>query len=70
MIDLNHIVNIEILKARMAGMNDLATELLEISSKGSNVTEWTQAREDMIKRCRDAQDNYKKCLQDINSGVY
>ena len=34
MIDLNHIVNMDILKARMAGMNDLATELLEISSKG------------------------------------
>lgn len=70
MIDLNHIVNMEILKARMAGMNDLATELLEISSKGNNVPEWTQARENMIKRCQEAQDNYKKFLQDLNSGEY
>lgn len=69
-MDLNNIVNMEILKARMAGMNDLATELLEISSKGGNVTEWTKARENMIKRCQDVQNNYKKCLQDINSGAY
>lgn len=34
MIDINRIINMEILKARMSGMSDLATELLEISQKG------------------------------------
>ena len=59
MIDLNHIVNMEILKARMSGMNDLATELLEISSKGNNVPEWTKARENMIECCFKVHDKYK-----------
>ena len=70
MIDLNHIVNMEILKARMSCMNDLATELIEISSKGENVAEWMRARENMIDRCFEAQKNYKKFLQDLNSREY
>lgn len=69
-MDLNNIVNMEILKARMAGMNDLATELIEISSKGNNVPEWTKAREDMIDRCFKVQDEYKKFLIGLNNGEY
>lgn len=67
MIDLNHIVNMEILKARMAGMNDLATELIEISSKGSNVAEWLQARENIIDRCFKIRDEYKNfCKAEVS----
>lgn len=70
MIDINHIINVEILKARMSGMNDFATELLEISSKGTNVPEWVESRENMIKRLQEMQDTYRKFLQDLNNGEY
>lgn len=70
MIDINHIINMEILKARMSGMNDLATELLEISSKGTNVPEWAESREKVIERLYAVQSEYRKFLQDLNSGVY
>lgn len=70
MIDINHIINMEILKARMSGMNDLATELLEISSKGTSVPEWVESRENMIKRLQETQDTYRKFLQDLNNGEY
>lgn len=70
MIDINHIINMEILKARMNGMNDLATELLEISSKGTNVPEWIESREKVIERLNETQDTYRKFLQDLNNGVY
>lgn len=70
MIDINHIINTEILKARMSGMNDLATELLEISKKGTNVTEWVESRERVIERLYAIQDEYKRFLQDLNSGIY
>lgn len=64
MIDINQIINLEILKARMGGMNDLATELLEISSKGSSVPEWIDSRENVIKRLHEVQDNYRKFLEE------
>lgn len=70
MIDINHIINMEILKARMSGMNDLATELLEISSKGVSVPEWIESREKVIERLYTVQDEYKKFLHDLNGGVY
>ncbi len=70
MIDINHIINTEILKARMSGMNDLATELLEISSKGTSVPEWIESREKIIERLYTVQNEYKKFLKDLNSGVY
>lgn len=70
MIDINHIINMEILKARMSGMNDLATELLEISSKGTSVPEWAEGREKVIERLYAVQSEYRKFLQDLNSGVY
>lgn len=70
MIDINQIINIEILKARMSGMNDLATELLEISRKGSSVQEWVENREKMIERLRETQETYRKFLQDLNNGEY
>lgn len=70
MIDINQIINMEILKARMIGMNDLATELLEISSKGTNVPEWAESREKVIERLYAVQSEYRKFLQDLNNGVY
>lgn len=70
MIDINHIINMEILKARMSGMNDLSTELLEISSKGTNVPEWAESREKVIERLYAVQSEYRKFLQDLNNGVY
>ena len=70
MIDINHIINMEILKARMSGMNDLATELLEISSKGVSVPEWIESREKVVERLYTVQDEYKKFLHDLKSGVY
>lgn len=54
----------------MSGMNDLATELLEISSKGTNVPEWIESREKVIERLNETQDTYRKFLQDLNNGVY
>lgn len=70
MIDINHIINIEILKARMNGMNDLATELLEIASEGTSVPEWVENREKVIERLYEVQDNCKKCLRDLSSEKY
>lgn len=70
MIDINHIINMEILKSRMRGMNDLATELLEISSKGTNVSEWIESREKVIERLYAVQNEYRKFLQDLNGGEY
>lgn len=70
MIDINHIINVEILKARMSGMNDLATELLEISLKGTNVPEWVESREKVIERLYLVQEEYRKFLQDLNNGEY
>lgn len=70
MIDINHIINMEILKARMSGMNDLATELLEISSKGTSVPEWVESREKAIERLYDVQRGYRKFLQDLSNGEY
>ncbi len=64
MIDINQIINLEILKARIAGMNDLATELLEISSKGSSVPEWVESRENVIKRLHEVQENYRTFLEE------
>lgn len=70
MIDINHIINMEILKARMSGMNDLATELLEISKTGTNVSEWIESREKVIERLYAVQSEYRKFLQDLNNGEY
>lgn len=70
MIDINRIINIEILKARMSGMNDLATELLEISSKGTSVQEWVESREKVIERLYTVQDEYRKFLRDLSNGEY
>lgn len=70
MIDINHIINMEILKARMSGMNDLATELLEISSKGTSVPEWVESREKVIERLYAVQDEYRKFLRDLSNGEY
>lgn len=70
MIDINHIINMEILKARMNGMNDLATELLEISSKGTSVQEWVESREKVIERLYTVQDECRKFLRDLSNGEY
>lgn len=70
MIDINHIINMEILKARMSGMNDLATELIEISKTGTNVSEWIESREKVIERLYTVQSEYRKFLQDLNNGEY
>lgn len=70
MIDLNHIVNMEILKARMAGMNDIASELLEIASTGNNIPQWIESRERMIERLYEVKENYKKFLSELDSGAY
>ena len=70
MIDINRIINMEILKARMSGMNDLATELLEISQKGKNVPEWVESREKVIERLYAVQDEYRKFLKDLSNGEY
>lgn len=70
MININHIVNMEILKARMSGMNDLATELIEISKTGTNVSEWIESREKVIERLYVVQDEYKKFLQNLSNGSY
>lgn len=70
MIDINRIINMEILKARMSGMNDLATELLEISKTGTNVSEWVESREKVIERLYSAHSEYRKFLQDLSSGNY
>lgn len=70
MIDINHIINMEILKARMNGMNDLATELLEISSKGTSVQEWVESREKVIESLYTVQDECRKFLRDLSNGEY
>ena len=70
MIDINCIINMEILKARMSGMNDLATELLEISQKGKNVPEWVESREKVIERLYAVQNEYRKFLKDLSNGEY
>lgn len=70
MIDLNHIINMEILKARMAGMNDIASELLEIASTGNNIPQWIESRERMIERLYEVKENYKKFLSELDSGDY
>lgn len=70
MIDLNHIINMEILKARMDGMNDIASELLEIASTGNNIPEWIESRERMVERLYEVKENYKKFLSELDSGAY
>lgn len=64
MIDINHIINMEILKARMAGMNDIASELLERAAQEGGIPEWIEKMLCAVK------DNYKKFLSELDSGVY
>lgn len=70
MIDLNQIVNMEILKSRMAGMNDLASELIEISKKGDNVSDWSENGRKILERCYKTKEEYQKFLREVESGGF
>ena len=66
MIDLNQIVNIEISKSRMEGMNDLASELIEIV-KGDNVSDWAENGIKILERCYKAKEEYQKFLRNTRN---
>lgn len=53
-------------KARMRARYELAQELIEISKQGENVPEWIEAREKVIDRCFEVQEEYKRFLEDGN----